>query len=66
MENKIITPKITLGESVKSKVRSSVYGSVESSIWESMISPVSNSLWSSVYGSVCTQINNLTTWEIRL
>ena len=78
MENKIIVPTIRLGQSVKSKVRSLVYGSVESSIWESVSNPVdismrssvrslvSSSVWRSVISSVWEPIRNSTIWRIRL
>ena len=52
MDRVVITPRIRLGESVKSKVRSSVYGSIDRSVyhsvWESMSSPVDISVRSLV------------------
>ena len=69
MENRVITPRIRMGQSVKSKVRSSVYA-VESSIWESVSSPVDISVRSSVRSlvsrSVWTQINNSMIWIVEL
>ena len=58
MGNKIITPKLVLGQSVKSKVSDSSYDSLRGPV----ASSVSTSVWDSVYGS----INNSTRWNIEL
>ena len=62
MGNKIITPKLVLGQSVKSKVSDSSYDSLRGPV----ASSVSTSVWDSVRISVYGSINNSTRWNIEL
>ena len=62
MDKVVITPTIRLGESVKTKVNSSVYWSVNRSGNRS----VGCSVYWLVNRSVGSSVNNLTRWEIKL
>ena len=45
MENKFITPKLVLGESVRDKVRSSVWNLVGHSLMSSVRGPIYDLVW---------------------
>jgi hypothetical protein len=66
----VITPKITLGKSVKSKIYNSVYSPFSNSVWNSSWNLLKSlnydSEYVSIHDSVWKPINNSTTWEIKL
>ena len=66
MDRVVITPRITLGKSVKTKVNSSVGSSVYWSVNRSGNRSVGCSVYWLVNRSVGSSVNNLTRWEIKL
>ena len=64
MENKIITPRIRLGNPVKSIEHTS--GSMLDIIWLLVVRSTNESDRDSVYISVMNSINNSLRWEIEL
>ena len=64
MENKIITPRIRLGNPVKSIEHTS--GSMLDIIWLLVVRSTNESDRDSVYISVMDSINNSLRWEIEL
>ncbi len=54
MDNKIITPRLVLGKSVKVKVYSSVHSPVSSLVFNSAYTPV----WESVSGSLFNPVES--------
>jgi hypothetical protein len=62
MENKFITPRITLGKSVKVKVYSLVHSPVSSLVFNSAYTPV----WESVSGSLYNPVESLVRTSINI
>lgn len=66
MGDRVITPKITLGESVKTKVNRSVNSLVYNSVFRSMRDSVDILVTDSVSRSLWSSVNNSMLWGIRL
>jgi hypothetical protein len=64
MDNKIITPRIRLGESVSDKVRRSVGISVRSSVYGSVRVSVHGPIYDSVWRLLVVPVSNSTNFRL--